>query len=310
MIFGSKLPRPDAAPPRRILLPLAAAVLATLLSSFSWAAEPICPGGSSPDPNVVFCDDFNDGSWLSSPTWAASNNHDGSEGVKCGGFGYSDDCAAYTGDQMFFDGNYGYDDHYAEYALPREFNEGYVRLYVQFSDNFSWGNVSDKGIYLFGSGRNWNMKIEYNQWGNGMAGFASYATPGERRGQNQGNDLQWEPGKWYLVEIYVKVNDPGAANGIVKVWIDDASSPVGGQTLRLSYGDLTLREAGQGNGFSEIGLHEYHNGCDQGGSCPASIPQWVKWDNIAFSGSPIGPAGQAGVPTRKKPKSPRNVTLR
>jgi hypothetical protein len=27
----------------------------------SWAVEPFCPGGSMPDPHVLWCDDFEDG---------------------------------------------------------------------------------------------------------------------------------------------------------------------------------------------------------------------------------------------------------
>jgi hypothetical protein len=55
----------------------------------TWAAEAVCPGGSNPDPKVITCDDFEDGTWTD--TWAVSSgdmkdpNAEGKEAVRCDG---------------------------------------------------------------------------------------------------------------------------------------------------------------------------------------------------------------------------------
>jgi hypothetical protein len=257
-----------------------------------------CTNWQTLHPDWVFCDDFEDGSWLSSPEWDASDGHgpDGSEGVKCDGdiFGFIDKCAAYSG-VGYFDSYWGYDNHYGRAGLKTSGNEFYLRIYLYFSDPYEWGDTSDKGIYFEDStvdtdsaGATPNIKMEYSSWGSGKANIASYPLSGERRTQNLGNDISWKLKTWYLVEFYVKLNTPGQANGIARLWIDEAVDPQV-HTLRLEYTDLLIRSASQANGYNRIFLTDYHQRCDLGASCPEIVDQWLKWDNIAVSTKPIGP---------------------
>jgi hypothetical protein len=110
------------------------------------------------------------------------------------------------------------------------------------------------------------------------------------RFQNQGNDITLQPGKWYLFEWYVKLNTPGVSDGLTKLWVDDASQPIGTQTLRMSYTDMRwLRSGDAGLRPGELRLLVFNQGCDLGAACPAMLDQYQKWDRIVISTSPIGP---------------------
>jgi hypothetical protein len=53
--------------------------------------------------------------------------------------------------------------------------------------------------------------------------------------QNQGTPLVFQPGRWYCVEVYVKLNTPGVADGELAAWIDGE--------LKLSYTGREFRGA-------------------------------------------------------------------
>ncbi len=259
------------------------------------AVEPFCPGGSSPDSNVVMCDDFEDGTWLDN--WSASPGYspEYSEAVKCdsSNFGYQDKCAAYSG-ILHFDGAWGYDNHFGSHGLGGEYDELYLRMYIYFSSPYTWGDTSDKGIYFRTyEGNNAdvipNIKIEYSRDGIGKPNLESpaFLTGQHNKPQNQGNDITFQSGKWYLVEFYVKLNTPGISDGIAKVWIDDASNTVSSQTLRIYYNNLLIRNSLRG--YNRLMLTLYNQRCGLGSACPSTNPQWMKWDNIVVSKNPIGP---------------------
>jgi hypothetical protein len=140
-----------------------------------------------------------------------------------------------------------------------------------------------------------------------------------------GNDIKWKPGVWHRVEYYFKLNDPGVANGIVKLWVDEVA-PKGQpqpQTLRLSYSDFLIqgypgdpspKKTDPTVGYSQINLADYHQRCDIGTTnaplgndndpntvCPPSVDQWVKWDGIVISTTKID-----GTP----PDAPKNLTVK
>jgi hypothetical protein len=258
------------------------------------AVEPACPGGTNPDPNIIWCDDFNDGSWVD--TWAVNAGWfpEFREAVRCDGnnFGYRDLCAAYSG-ILHYDLIRGYDNHLGDHVLPGEYGELYLRMYIFFSNPYVWGDVADKGIYL-AHNREFipRIRMEYSREGTGKPTVASYGfvLPDEIRVQNQGNDITFEPGKWYIIELYVKLNTPGVSDGIARLWVDEATDTLQAQTLRLEYTDLLIRNTGQTQGYNDVLLTDYHEVCNS--LCPATILQWVKWDNIVVSKAKIGlPAG-------------------
>lgn len=272
--------------------------VALVFVSPAMAAEAICPGGASPASGVVWCNDFESGTW--------------SGLVQCTGnsWGFQDKCSAYSGN-LTFDGQWGHDGHSTEQILPSSYTELHLRMYLYFSDPYLWGSMTDKGIYLRNSSDD-SVKLRVMEYSRdpwlGKPDIASYAwSGGETKPQNQGNDITFQPGKWYLAEWYVKLNDPGVANGIVKFWVDDASQPITSQTLRLSYNNIQIRKAGNNSGYNMIWFVDYREDCRTGDSigCPQNLNQWVKWDNVVVrsGNTQIGPQGSLGT-TEPPPAAP------
>jgi hypothetical protein len=276
--------------------------------------EPSCPGGASPNPNVVLCEGFEDDGVQK--RWDIGG-HQGvwpvSQFVLCTDdrFGFHDRCAAWS-NRLVFDqewGFYGYD---ARRSFPPQ-SELYVRWYQYISNPYVWGTLEDKSVLLHDQentitayvGTNRNHFPVVRDSGPGMPYIANYQdvdTPetGGRytlvnRFQNQQRNITLQPGKWYLFEWYVRLNSPGLSNGVTRLWIDDASGPVTAQTLRMEYRDMRWLKPDQANRrFGVVRLTVYDQRCDIGpNTCPPHGPdildQSQKWDDIVVSKSPIGP---------------------
>jgi hypothetical protein len=115
------------------------------------------------------------------------------------------------------------------------------------------------------------------------------------RFQNQGRNITLQPGKWYLFEWYIKLNQPGMSNGETRLWIDEAERPEPAQTLRMEYTDMRwLRSGDAGKQFGVVRLTVYHQRCDiEPSICPPYGPyvldQSQRWDQLVVSKSRIGP---------------------
>jgi len=276
--------------------------------------ESFCPGGATADPNVLICDDFEDGRFQS--RWDIGG-HQGtwpiSQFVLCTDdpFGFRSRCAAWS-NRLSFDhewGFYGYD---ARRAFPPQ-PEFYVRWYQYISKPFIWGTLEDKSVMLHDQANTLVAYVATNRnhlpvvkdSGPGMPFVANYQdvdtpeTGGQytkvNRFQNQGRNITLQPGTWYFFEWYVKLNTPGMPNGTTRLWIDDATGPIGAQTLRLQYSDMRwLKYSDVGKQFGVLRLTVYHQRCDGiSYTCPPAGPaildQSQRWDNIVVSRTPIGP---------------------
>jgi hypothetical protein len=276
--------------------------------------EPFCPGGVSPNPNVVLCEGFEDDGVQK--RWDIGG-HQGvwpvSQFVLCteDRFGFHDRCAAWS-NRLVFDqewGFYGYD---ARREFPPQ-SEFYVRWYQYISNPYVWGTLEDKSVLLHDQentitayvGTNRNHLPVVRDSGPGMPYIANYQdvdTPetGGRytlvnRFQNQQRNITLQPGKWYLFEWYVRLNAPGLSNGVTRLWIDDATDPITTQTLRMEYRDMRWLKAEQANRqFGVVRLTVYDQRCDIGrNTCPPNGPdildQSQRWDHIVVSKRSIGP---------------------
>jgi hypothetical protein len=305
----------------RVNLLLSAPILAlmAMLGSCTLRGAPVdvetfCPGGSSPDPDVVMCENFEDGNVQR--RWDIGG-HNGtypvSAFVKCTGdrSGFNDRCAAWS-NRLVFDHEWGFYGHDARRPFPPQ-SEFYIRWYQYISDPFTWGTLEDKSVLLHdransiiayvGTSRN-QLPVERDS-GPGMPFIANYQdvdTPetGGRytkvnRFQNQHRNITLQPGTWYLFEWYIKLNTPGLSNGIARLWVDDATNPISTQTLRMGYDDMRWLKASQaGIQFSVLRLTVYDQRCDIGrNTCPPNGPsildQSQRWDQIVISRHPIGP---------------------
>jgi hypothetical protein len=273
------------------------------------APEAICPGGSAADANVLWCENFQKGDYLS--RWIIGSNNDqwpSSDFVKNTNFGYNDSSAAWTNNLVFdhYWGYFGFDA--SDYFPPQ--SEFYIRFYQYVSNPYTWGSLEDKSVLLHDVSRSLDMYIATSRSGDdgcdgtsGSMGKPAFANYQDRdwpelggqctkvnRYQNQGNDITLQPGKWYLFEAYIRLNTAGSNNGILKLWIDDASVPVTTQTLRMHYTDMRfLRSGDAGKKLSELRLTVYNQRCDSGAACPSQRTQFHKWDNFVIGKTPIGP---------------------
>jgi hypothetical protein len=288
----------------------------------AWAQTPAsgCLRDGLLSPDVLLCDDFENPEIL--PVWDIGSNGaswPNADFVVCGdGLGYGDRCAAWSNRLIFdtFWGFWGYD---AWRSFTPQ-NEFYVRWYQYISDPYTWGTLEDKSVMLHSppdASITAYVATNRNEWpavpdsGPGMPFVANYQdldwpeTGGQytkvNRFQNQGNDITLQPGRWYLFEWYVKLNTPGASDGVTRLWVDDASAPVSTQTLRLEYDDMRWRRSGDaGKQFGFLRLTVYHQRCDSDpNSCPPNGPaildQWQRWDHVVVSRHPVGPLPLAPV---------------
>ena len=279
------------------------------------AIEPFCPRGERPDVNVVLCEDFEDGRFKA--RWDIGSNRGTwpvSEFVQCSdrSFGFKHRCAAWSNGLVFDNawGFYGYDGR-TDFPPQSEFH---VRWYQYISDPYEWGTLEDKSVLLHDHahtlttyvGTNRNQLPQDRDSGPGMPFVANYQdldwkeTGGRltkvNRFQNQGRNITLQPGRWYLFEWYIKANTPGASDGIVKLWIDDATRPITTQTLRMHHADMRwLRSDDAGKQFGVVRLTVYHQRCDGApNTCPPHGPrvlnQFHRWDRIVVSKAAIGPS--------------------
>jgi hypothetical protein len=287
--------------------------------------EQFCPGGGAADPNVIFCEDFEDSA--SVRRWdvtSRGNMWAPSDFVQCDpAFGFGGGCAAWS-NRLVFDTSWGYWGYSAKAEFPAR-DEFYVRWYQYVSSPYAWGRLEDKSLLVrdqsetiigyVGTSRN-HLPVEANS-GPGMPFVANYQDfdwdeTGKQyskvnRFQNQGSNITLEPGKWYLFEWYVKVNSPGMADGITRLWVDDASRPVQTQTLRMQYNDMRwLKASDGGKRFGEMQLTVYDQRCDMAPNvCPPNGPEILdqsqRWDNIVVSQRPIGAMSAAAPPPSSRP---------
>jgi len=93
-----------------------------------------------------------------------------------------------------------------------------------------------------------------------------------------GDGAVLETERWYCVEQYVSLNDPGRSNGQIKAWLDGK--------LVFHRTGLKFRESKDIN-IQEVWFNVYH-----GGSARAPSDLTLSIDNVAIARSYIGPMGR------------------
>jgi hypothetical protein len=78
-------------------------------------------------------------------------------------------------------------------------------------------------LYFYGQKGFENAGFWDNEpWGQGefTLPFGSCSTPGDIGGCGTGTGGQFENDRWYLIEMFVKMNTPGHADGVIRGWVD------------------------------------------------------------------------------------------
>lgn len=163
------------------------------------------------------------------------------------------------------------------HTSPR-LDEVFVQYFVLFSSVTSWPSISTKiskleswpVAWANNTNKNFYLTTEINSSGQFIStvnrikdniGYISYI-------QNQGTPVSVVPNKWHKIKIRVKVNTPGAENGVIQMWIDDV--------LTTSYEDIVFCTTDAGYGWNNFALGGYDN------SFSPDIKQQY-WDDILIS---------------------------
>jgi hypothetical protein len=102
---------------------------------------------------------------------------------------------------------------------------------------------------------------------------------GDGWGWNLGPMGLLEKNRWYSVEQHVKLNDPGASNGVLRAWVDGV--------LVFERSDIRFRET-HDLGIETLWMNVYHGGTAR---APSDLSLYI--DNVVIATDYIGPA--AGV---------------
>ncbi len=284
------------------------------------AAEPGCPGGPSPDPAVLFCEDYEDPSPVSS-RWVEHNQAGGSF-VRVAGEGVGGGHAmrvTYKSGQVgagWMTRTFGTTPpgfYPPQSHAGRQFREIYWREYIRTGPGWSGNPYKLSSIYVFASG-SWAQAALAHLWPGGKSHLVLDPVSGigndGKLATTQYNDfanLRWLGGnnaidagwtgstqgstsifgpqsvdRWFCIEARAKLNTPGQSDGEFEFWVDgQAQARLQGLNWVETWGDY---------GFNAITLENYWNG--------GSPQQNVRYrDHLVVSEKRIGCLGSGGGPT-------------
>jgi len=237
------------------------------------AAESFCPGGSNPNPNVIWCDDFEDTIPIASKYYEFEDNNGeftqiNTESIQ-GSHSLRARFQAGELDAGHFMYNFGRNPIGTQSYTNQDFNEIYWRIYFKLQEGFVgypdkltratifagsgrqqamiahvWHHFTERSYLLMDpvSGINDNSELvttSYNDFGN-------FIWMGNRRGTTS-----ISPGRWYCVETHVKLNSAGNSDGILEFWIDG--------NLEASRNDLNYVKSWSDYGLNSVIVSNYWN---------------------------------------------------
>ena len=215
--------------------------------------------GCGTDPDVILCDDFEDGDWYTKDCDSAGRRLREQDGwcgtiynaaglaagtARCNGAGFRSECAATTGVLRGSTGNM------ADIALKEAVSEVWVRFYTKPLAGYQFG--AEKAL-TFNDGQAGDNGIKWGNFafrcGSGTASSTGginmgFPAPAGSNNQsvcanpNQGG-FSVQSGNWYFVEIHYMLNTPGQNDGVFELWMDscgpDGNSCPVMPTLRMRY---------------------------------------------------------------------------
>lgn len=282
--------------------------------------------GCGTDTNVLLCDDFEDGDWYSDHCDATGNagktdpdaRADGWCGTiyvlpivngaaDCSGnIGAFGRCAATSGFINGWKGS-GFQAEHSMAPAGAEYQEIYVRYYYRHSVGFTYSSsklltfnrcCNTGGIYWsnFGMNPGYNTQTQTQTrltFTNNLLDQDPAPPNTQIFDQNQGaNSLdldQWQ-GQWVYIEIRIKLNTPGASDGVLQMWAKGCGPTLPGNCtgtppLAMSHTAVNwgkIAGTGGANGQGGIGSVWWENWSSPG----VFGQQW--YDQIKVSKAPIG----------------------
>jgi hypothetical protein len=232
------------------------------------------------DAQVVFQDDFE----------TTANNGDGTIGRWDGP---ADPSVMYLTDRVARSGRRSLELKYLPGTFGASFmynlftgkDQLYVRWYQRWSPGFVWESSSTKMVIFRPMGGYPQFYPEV-LWGNGQFAIQAQVVAeanwdSENFYQNQGEPVTFETDRWYCLEVFVKLNTPGKADGALAAWIDGRLAlEYTGRTFR---GASPLDPAPSTAQIEAIGLSGHY-----GGVTPVPREQYSWIDDPVASSEPIG----------------------
>ena len=276
----------------------------------------MCPGGTNPNANVLWCDSFEDLTPLTEKYFEYDNNGGDfvrvpGEGV-AGGFAMQAKWQAGEVGAGGFKRTFGRNPVNSQSHSTTDFSEIYWRLYLRMKPgwtgspdklsratilaNSNWaqamiGHVSSNGDPLMidpASGIDPNGKLATTQYND----FANLRWLGNRTGTTPIFSTQ-AAGNWYCIEARVKLNTPGVSDGIFEFWI--------GNNLEASRKDLNWVGTWQDYGINAVFFENHWNA-----GAPAEMIRY--FDHIVISTQRIGCLGDN--PSLTSPNAPSGLVVR
>lgn len=277
---------------------------ALLLATPAAAVEAICPGGSNPDPNVFFCDDFESGNLSAWNGYKSPNAGIVSSPVFSGNHAARFSYYLPPGEPAHRDHNVmiSYDCDSSGSACD-DVHHFFVRGHVYLASTAA--PTSQRKLYYFFSKDWWLPDGQPNygdQWDIVVAAWGldtirlifgsnyydysdikvpTYAT----------KTLTYD--RWYEIELEVKLNTPGLKDGEVRLWQDGE--------LVAEKTAVSIRNNSKPIGKIRIGY--------QINRTPPDIEEKLEdryWDNVVASKTRIGSMGSTD---QMPPAAPTNLTV-
>lgn len=268
--------------------------------------------------NTLMCDDFEDGSWyvtnadtsggktnLANDGWAGNvfAPTDSQGYGRCGSIGaVGTNCTATSGNRS---GSKAEGWHWFAPSAD-DVDELYHRFYTQFRPGYTFGHEK-LAFYQYNETTTGQVGILMTPFGSGTFDFQTQLPDDSRYPQNQGNNLTFIPGRWYYVEVRVKLDAPkGSGNGVIQVWADDCGTNglgcTGPGTLRLSYTGRNIRPSSS-LGLGVIWQENWSN------SSTMTASGEVYNDQVVVSKARIGPMGSKSSSTSTPPQAPSGLQV-
>jgi len=204
--------------------------------------------------------------------------------------------------QIIFDPrtHFGFSGHYSfQELIGREPEQMYFRYYVRFSNDWhpiesgklpgfsgtynkaGWGGRAVDGYNGWSARGTFHLQASPNSKYNGAIPLGNYVYHMDSN-SDYGEMVSWnselnllQKNRWYAIEQYLKLNDPGKANGELTVWID-------GKKI-FNRNDFRFRETSQLK-IESLWLNFYHGGLDK-----PKTTFYVYIDNLVIATRYIGP---------------------
>lgn len=271
---------------------------AVFISSPVTAIESFCPGGSAPDPSVIWCDDFDNLVPMSQKYWEYDNNN--GDFVPLAGAGVGGSSAMQVKWQTSevgaggFKRTFGRNPVNSQSHSNQDFREIYWRMYVRAEAGWTGNPYKLSRATIFAKS-NWAQAMIAHVWGDGTGDtllqdpasgidasgnvvttkyndFTNLRWLGARRGTTAvfSSDAS---GEWHCVEAHVKLNTPGLSDGVFEFWIDG--------NLEARRTDLNWIGSWQEYGINAVFVENYWNG-----GAPGARGRYV--DNFVIATKRIG----------------------